>query len=164
MVEQPSHILKHMDDDAIRWQYCAICGQQRQRVIRQDGRPDYALCLACRSAFILEDGSKMRMLYGFIPEVLVQTRAFALKQWRQYFEIRSQAEQERSGSESSILPTELKSQTPVQGLYATNQDAILDLEAEKSALFYDHVKKLAPPPRALRETGELPNLDDLFKD
>lgn len=166
MAEQ-AKILWHMDDESIKWQYCAICGQQRQRIIRQAGRPDFAFCDSCQSAFVLEDGGQMRMLYGAIPENMPQTRQFALKQWHKYFDIRAQAERERTGKDpaEAQLPAELKSTAAdaVHGAYANAEDAILALEAQKSDIFYSRVKKLEPPPRILRETGELPDLDQLFK-
>jgi hypothetical protein len=37
------------------------------------------------------------------------------------------------------------------------------LEAQKSDIFYSRMKKIEPPPRKLAETGELPNIDDLFE-
>lgn len=165
MSEQPN-ILKDMDDEAIKWQKCAICGEQKQRVVRQPGRPDFALCDHCRSAFVLEDGGKMQMLYGNISEKYPQVRKFALKQWHTYFEIRAIASQENPEADNTDLPTELKdtSGDTVHGTYTDSQEAILKLEAEKSDIFYSRAKKLEPPPRRLRETGELPNLDELFKD
>jgi hypothetical protein len=159
-------ILWKIDDEAIRWQKCAICGQQRQRVLRQEGRPDFVLCEACHSTFILEDGGKMQMLYGRIPENMTQTRAFALKQWQVYFEICARSAQDRRQEQTvDALPAALKPQAnPTIGVHATSQDAYLALEAEKAELLYNRARKLDAPPRRLRETGELPNLDDLFKD
>jgi hypothetical protein len=160
---QNVNILQHMDDESIRWQICAICGQQKQRIVHQMNRPDFAVCDNCHSAFVLEEGGGMRMLYGKIPDELPETRQFALKQWRRYFDIRAVAERERGGAKDDDLPEELRrtleTQTPVDP-----QTAILELEAKQSDIFYSRAKKLEEPPRRLRETGELPNLDDLFKD
>jgi len=163
MSEQP-HILQQMDDESIKWQYCAICGEQKQRIVRQPGRPDFAFCEHCHAAFVLEDGGKLRMLYGQIPENMPQTRAFALKQWRTYFEIRVTANREQT-NEPDILPAELKpAQGVIHGTYADPDEALMKLQAQQSEMFYAREKKLEAPPRVLRETSELPNLDDLFKD
>lgn len=168
MPEDVPQILETMDDDAIRWQYCAICGEQQQRVVRQAGRPDFATCDNCQSAFVLEDGGKMRMLYGKISDTMPQTREFALKKWRLYLEIRvsAQKEQNPKAAEESDIPPEIMSTLSEGfiGKYASHHDALAALESEKSELLYTHEKKIAPPPRTLRETGELPNLDELFKD
>ncbi|NJL93419.1 MAG: hypothetical protein HC915_06645 [Anaerolineae bacterium] len=159
-------ILWTMDDEAIRYQRCAICGQQRQRVVRQSGRPDFALCGNCRSAFVLEDGGKMRMLYGRITELMPHTREFALSKWQTYFEVSARAAQERQDNIEDHLPAELRDDptNAIHGNFDTNMSAYLALEAERSELLYERARKVAPPPRRLKETGELPNLDDLFKD
>ena len=159
MTEQPK-ILKTMGDESIKWQTCAICGERKQRIVREQGRPDYAICDNCHSAFVLENGGKLRMLYGQIPESMSATHAFAYKQWRTYFEIRNKAMQERGSDESEELPAGLKPTTA----YSSNQDALLDQKAQETDLLYSQAKKLDPPPRRLQETGELPDLDELFKD
>lgn len=161
-------VLKEMDSEAIRWQNCAICGQQRQRIVNQPDRPDYAICDNCQSAFVLENGGQMRMFYGQIgPQDMPKTREFALRHWRKYFEIRVMAEPERSGKEAKELPVEFRQSLEdriVQGNYASHDDAILALEAQKAELIYGRIKKTEAPPRPLRETGALPDLDALFKD
>ncbi len=163
-----AQILQHMDDEAIRWQYCAICGQQRQRIVHSPDRPDFALCGACGSAFVLEDGGQLRMFYGRIGPNLPETRAFALKQWRAYLEVRARAQKERLGQDidPDEFPLSLPGQAPPSQAmgYANMTDGVLDLEAQQSEIFYERVKKTEPPPKRLRETGELPNLDDLFAD
>ena len=152
MSETPK-TLKHIDEESIQWQSCAICGQQKLRVIQQIGRPDFAFCDNCHSAYVLEDGGKMRMLYGSLPESMPKTRAFALKRWQTYFEIRAVAEQERTGKEPDLS----------FGMPSTQAD-LASLEIKKHDLLYSQGDKPEPPPRALRETGDLPNLDDLFQD
>lgn len=159
-------ILWDMDTDAIKWQNCAICGTQKQRIVHSLQFPDYAICDNCQSAFVLEKGSKLRMMYGNIPRELPETYEFAFKKWRTYFEIRAKAEKEKSGKSPEELPLQLKStlESDIHGKYASASDAYLDLEAQKSEIFYDRVKKNQPPPRQLKETGQLPPLDDLFED
>lgn len=160
------YILWDMDSDAIRWQNCAICGRQKQRIVHSEGFPDYAICDNCQSTFVQEKGGKMRVLYGRVPAELPETTEFALKKWRTYFEVRAKAEHERTGKSPEELPAQLKStaDTAVHGKYASASDAYLDLEAQKSELLYDRQKKIQPPPRQLKQTGELPPLDDLFED
>ncbi|MBZ0305036.1 MAG: hypothetical protein K8I82_03110 [Anaerolineae bacterium] len=160
------YILWDMDNDAIRWQNCAICGQQKQRIIHTPGAPDFAVCDNCQSAFVQEKGGKMRVLYAKIPLELAETSSFALRKWRTYFEVRVQAEREKTGKSPEELPAQLKStsETAVHGKFATASDAYLDLEAQKSELLYERQKKTQPPPRQLKQTGELPPLDDLFED
>jgi hypothetical protein len=154
-----------MDDEAIKWQNCAICGEQRQRIIREDTRPDFATCDSCKSSFVLEDGGEFRMLYAKIPSALPETKEFAQKKWRTYFEVRAAAVRERTGDLPDELPSQLKStaEDAIHGAFAKNDDAFMALEAEQSDIFYSHAKKTEPPPRKLAETGELPNIDDLFE-
>jgi hypothetical protein len=154
-----------MDNEAIKWQKCAICGEQKQRIIREANKPDFATCDSCKSIFVLEDGGQFRMLYGHVSPTYPRTLRFARKKWRTYFEIRATAEKERSGELTEDLPAQLKStaKDAIHGAYADHDDAILALEAEKSDIFYSRVKKEEPPPRKLAETGELPNIDDLFE-
>lgn len=164
MSESPK-VLQQMDDDAIKWQNCAICGEQGQRIVREHAKPDFAICGNCKSAFVLEDGGEFRMLYGRIASSFPQTHQFAHKKWRTYFEIRATAEKEHTGNAPEELPAELKStaEDAIHGAYAQHDDAMMALEAEKSEIFYSHTKKIEPPPRKLAETGELPNIDDLFE-
>jgi len=166
-MEENIKVLARMDAEAIRWQQCAICGaQQKQRIIRSAGKPDFALCDACNSAFVLEDGSHMRMMYGRItPTASAELREFALKKWVRYFDIRAKAVQQQNKT-LDVLPVELQpDELAVHGKYINNMDAYLALEAEKAALLYDFTKpELRPPTRPLRETGDLPNIDDLFRD
>ena len=164
MVESPK-VLQRMDDEAIKWQKCAICGEQKQRIIREATRPDFATCDNCKSAFVLEDGGQFRMLYGRISGSYPRTFRFAHKKWRTYFEIRAAAEMEQSGEIPEDLPSQLKPamDNTSHGTYADHDDAILKLEAEKSEIFYSRAKKIEPPPRKLAETGDLPNIDDLFE-
>jgi hypothetical protein len=166
MSEKPE-ILKEMDAEAIKWQNCAICGQQKQRIVHYPSRPDYAICDHCQSAFVLESGGQMRMFYGQIgPTDMPKTHDFALRQWRKYFEIRAMAEPERTGQEAKELPAELRAsiEAPIHGAYANHDEAILALEAQKVELIYARAKKTEAPPRPLRETGALPDLDSLFQD
>lgn len=170
MTEERPQILNEMDEESIHWQYCAICGEQKQRVVKTANRPDYALCDHCQSAFVLELGGKMRMLYGQLPQEMHRTRAFALNQWRKYFEVRSYAEKERNalGKEAVAedqIPQELQNtlDDALPITFSDHEKEILDLEAKKTDILYTRQKKLEPPPRRLRETGELPDLDDLFK-
>ena len=164
MSELPK-VLRQMDDDAIRWQKCAICGEQRQRIVREADKPDFATCGNCKAAFVLEDGGEFRMLYARIPSAYPETREFASKKWRTYFEVRAAAERERTGNLPEELPAELKDtvEKGSAGTYGQHDDAWMDLEAQKSEIFYSHAKKTEPPPRKLAETGELPNIDDLFE-
>lgn len=168
-MSEDAKILQELYEEGIRSQPCAICGQSKQRVVRQKGRPDYALCDACGAVFVLEDGGGMRMMYGRIADDRPKVQAFALKQWRRYHDIKavSESEQaEKSGQQtqkSSGLPYELEILLN-QGGMADSTQALLDLEAQQSQLFYDRAKKLEPPPRPLRETGDLPDLDSLFKE
>lgn len=159
-------VLWRMDEEAIRWQQCAICGvQQQQRVVRTAGRPDYAVCNHCHSAFVLEDGGQMRMMYGRVMTPHREVKDFALRQWVRYFDLRAKVTSVQK-RELDVLPAELKpDDKAVHGVYGSAMDAILSLEAEKAALLYDQAKVMSrPPARPLRETGELPNLDDLFRD
>jgi hypothetical protein len=154
-------VLAHMDDEAIRWQKCAICGEQKQKVIRTAGRPDFAFCQHCEAAFILEDGGKMRLYYGNIPMTFPQTRAFALRQWHTYFEINARGEAERAQK----AETEQSPDIPVGasiGQYANHEEALADLSAQATELIYAASKKT--PSRRLKETGQLPSLDGLFHD
>lgn len=164
-MSEPPKVLQSMDDDAIKWQKCAICGEQKQRIIREVTKPDFATCDNCKSAFVLEDGGQFRMLYGRISGSYPRTFRFAHKKWRTYFEIRATAEQERSGDLPEDLPSQLKPSIDdaALGAYADHDDAILKLEAEKSDIFYSRAKKIEPPPRKLAETSDLPNIDDLFE-
>jgi len=164
-MSKPPKVLRKMDDEAIKWQNCAVCGQQKQRIVREPARPDFATCDNCKSAFVLEDGGQFRVLYAKIPSALPQTKSFAQKKWRTYFEVRTAAERERTGNLPDELPAELKdtAENAIHGAYGQNDDAFMALEAEKSDIFYSHVKKIEPPPRKLAETGELPNIDDLFE-
>jgi|GEM_PF-4167093 len=154
MAEQPK-ILFSLDDEAIRWQECAICGEQRQEVVHNDNTPDFAVCRNCESVFVLEDGGKMRMLYGKIGVEMPNTTTYALKLWRKYIDIRSIAIQERKPDDVVVDENEHR--------YLTQDDQYLSLEAQKSNLLYSQLKK-SDSPRRLRETSELPNLDELFKD
>ena len=163
-MSEPPKVLRQMDDEAIKWQKCAICGEQKQRIIREAAKPDFAICGNCKSSFVLEDGGQFRMLYGRISGSYPRTFRFAHKKWRTYFEIRATAEQERSGNLPEDLPTQLKpTADTTMGAYSDHDDAILKLEAEKSEIFYSRAKKEEPPPRKLAETGDLPNIDDLFE-
>jgi hypothetical protein len=160
---EETQILQTMYAEGIRSQPCAICGQAKQRVVHQAGKPDFALCENCQSAFVLEDGGQLRMLYGRINPQYPKVRAFALKQWQRYQDVRAVAQAEQNPDPTPRLPTELEILLN-QGAPSDHSQAILDLEAQKSQLFYDRAKKLEPPPRPLRETGELPDLDSLFKE
>jgi hypothetical protein len=149
------YILWEMDDEAIRWQKCAICNQQNQRIVREPGKPNFAMCNTCGSAFVLEKGGKMRMLYGSIPRSLPETYTMGYKKWRTYFEIRAAAERE-------IQPSKTPSPKPGQ-LPAVSSDPYMDLEAQKSEMMYNRAKRLDKPPRQLKDTGELPPLENLFE-
>lgn len=124
-------IRTRLNNEEMQWLACAICGKRQQRVIHQNGRPDFVFCSGCQSAYVMEESEQKRLLYGQISPTMPQTRAFALKRWRSYTEVREVAESERP--HENIAPP-LTDQA--------NNDAA----------------------RPLRETGELPNLDDLFKD
>lgn len=160
------YILWDMDNDAIRWQNCAICGMQKQRIIHSEGRPDFAFCDHCKSTFVQEKGGKMRVMYGWMPPELTLTSEFALKKWRTYFEVRAKAEGEKTGKSPESLPPALQPtlQAHPYGNFASASDAILDLEAQKSEMLYERQKKTEQPRRQLKETGQLPPLDDLFED
>lgn len=156
------NILQKMDSESIRWQNCAICDAQNLRIVSSETRPDFALCDTCGSAFVLEDGGEMRMFYGRVSDDMPQTQIFAEREWKPYLEIRTFSARERQNMPSATdVPPELE-QPDSKLLDGIN--AILDLEAEQTELLYDRAKKIEPPPRVLRETGELPNIDDLFKD
>jgi len=116
--------------------------------------------------YVLEKGGKMRMFYGNIPLNMPKTREFAIKQWRSIVEVRAKAEQERVAKKKpDYVPNALQGDNPlVAGMSRDDHmDAIMRLEQEKSAMFYDRVKKVEPPPRPLRETGQLPSIDHLFE-
>lgn len=148
-------ILWKMDAAVIRWQYCAICGAQAQRVVQEPGRPDYALCDHCRAAFIMEDGRQMRLYYGQLPENMPRTRQYALKQWRHYADIRAASREEGAQQQPDSLPPDAGA-----GQYSSNMDAYLALEAQQSEADPQQPNK----PRALKDTGELPDLDELFRE
>lgn len=168
MSDEIPNILNNMDAESIQWQNCAICDAKAQQVVQSDIRPDYALCGACGSAFVLEHGGQMRMLYGRISDEMPKTRKFALYQWRKYIEIRTHAVQERAidneGEDTLPDPIQNILGDSLPSTYGDHSQGILDLEAEKADIFYRRQKKLDPPPKRLRETGELPDLDELFKD
>lgn len=124
-------IRTRLNNEEMQWLACAVCGKRHQRVIQQNGRPDFVFCSSCQSAYIIEDSEQKRLLYGQINPTMPRTRSFALKRWRSYTEVREVAESER----------------PNENIPST----LADHENNDTA-------------RPLRETGELPNLDDLFKD
>lgn len=147
MSDQPK-ILQQLDAEWVKSQHCAVCDATRQRVIHTSNRPDMVICDACQSVFVVERGNQTRLLYGRLPREMPQTQAFAFKTWHSVEDIRAMAEKERNllfGATEALPPSDEPETPPQQFRYAD-------------------LGNLPKPPRRLRETGELPDLDSLFKD
>jgi hypothetical protein len=103
---------KTLNDDFIDGMSCAICGCSNLKIVHIEVYPDFVLCEACDSAFVVGDEGNW-VMYGKIASDYPKTRGFAHRRWTWLQAVAEHAEKERSEWEvtegqEDLPPAEIK--------------------------------------------------------
>jgi len=97
---------KTLNDNYIDGMTCAICGNSNLKIVHIEVYPDFVLCEACNSAFVVEDEGNW-IMYGKISSDYPKTNEFAHRQWTWLQAVAERAEKERNEWEAAKVQEDI---------------------------------------------------------
>ncbi|MBN2554671.1 MAG: hypothetical protein JXA97_01925 [Anaerolineales bacterium] len=95
----PSKPKASLQESYLHGKRCAVCGRPSLKIVHTANLPDFVVCSACQSAFVVEDEGD-RVMYGKINAAYPQTIKFAQRQWAWLDAVERKATSERSPADT----------------------------------------------------------------